>query len=40
MVNLDPVLASAVLAPKGENDVVKLKWDKLISRLQTRMSKG
>ena len=40
MVKLDPVLASAVLAPKGEHDVVRLKWDKLISRLQTRMSKG
>ena len=40
VVRLDPVLASAVLAPKGEHDVVQLKWDKLISRLQTRMSKG
>ena len=40
MVKLDPVLASAVLAPKGEHDVVRLKWDKLISRLQTRMSRG
>ena len=40
VVKLDPVLASAVLAPKGENDVERLKWDKLISRLQTRMSRG
>lgn len=40
VVKLDPVLASAVLAPRGENDVERLKWDKLISRLQTRMSRG
>ena len=25
---------------KGEHDVTQLKWDRLISRLQTRMSKG
>ena len=39
-VNLDPILASAVLAAKGENDVERLRWDELTSRLQARMSPG
>ena len=39
IVNLDPVLAQAVLV-KGENNVVTMKWDKLTSRITTKMSKG
>ena len=39
IVNLDPVLAQAVLV-KGENNVVTMKWDKLTSRVTTKMSKG
>lgn len=39
MVNLDPVLAQAVLV-KGENNVVTFKWEKLHSRIQSKMSKG
>lgn len=39
IVNLDPVLAQAVLV-KGENNVVTFKWEKLHGRIQSKMSKG
>ena len=39
MVNLDPVLAQAVLV-KGENNVITIKWEKITSRITNKMSKG
>ena len=39
LINLDPVIAQAVLV-KGENNVVTFRWDKLNSRITSKMSKG
>ena len=39
IVNLDPVLAQAVLV-KGENNVISFKWEKITSRITSKMSKG
>ena len=39
IVNLDPVLAQAVLV-KGENNVVTFRWEKMTSRITGKMSKG
>ena len=40
LVNLDPLLASAALASKGENGIVSLTWEDLTSRMQSKMSPG
>ena len=39
IINLDPVLAEAVLV-KGENGVFTIRWDKVTSRITTKMSRG
>ena len=39
IINLDPILADAVLV-KGENLIVTFRWDKLTSRITSKMSKG
>ena len=39
LINLDPVIAQAILV-KGENNVVTFRWDKLNSRITSKMSKG
>jgi len=39
IVNLDPILADAVLN-KGENAIVTFRWDKITSRITSKMTKG
>ena len=39
IINLDPILADVVLV-KGENLIVTFRWDKLTSRITSKMSKG
>ena len=39
IINLDPVIADVVLV-KGENLVLTFRWDKLTSRVTSKMSKG
>ena len=38
VINLDPVLAEVVLV-KGENTVYTIKWDKVTSRITSKMTK-
>jgi len=39
VINLDPLLAEVVLV-KGENTVYTIKWDKVTSRITSKMTKG